>query len=322
MGLHRLVRAGLACAFVVAPCVAHAAPEDQKQRADQLYQDGRAAFAAGDYEKACPLLASYYEIEPSPGALFTLAECEARWGKSVRAVTHFEQFLWQTQAADQTSVQQQRVQMANDQLTRFSQRVAHLLPKLPQDAKGPVQVKLDGAPLTLPVAHAIVLEPGEHVLDVEGQQHVVFILAPAETKVLDVVAAQRAMPAEPRDSKQPPTQPEPQAPEQQPSRFTTPVIALGAIGAAGIVTGSIAGALVFSKKSDIDAHCVSVVCDHTGKQAADSAQTMATVSTVGFVVGAVALAAGAALYIWQPTQPTPQSHASVYVVPNGIGGAF
>jgi hypothetical protein len=321
---NRLLGAGVVCAALLACGVARGAPEDQKQRADQLYQDGRAAFAAGDYEKACPLLASYYELDSSAGALFTLAECEARWGKPVRAVAHFEQFLWQTQSADQTSVQQQRIQMANDELRRFSQQVSHVLPRPPPGTKGLITVKIDGAPVTLPVPRALVLEPGEHSLDEDGAppRHVTFLLAPGETKVLTVGAtsppstsAEHAPVASGTSGT--PTQEQP--PPEQPSRFTAPVIALGAIGVAGIVTGSITGALAFSAKSDADAHCVSYVCDHTGKQAADRGQTMATVSTVAFIVGAVALAGGVALYLYQPSA---QSRASVFIAPGVAGGTF
>jgi hypothetical protein len=76
----------------------------------------------------------------------------------------------------------------------------------------------------------------------------------------------------------------------------------GGIGAAGLVTGGITGALVFSKKSEIDDNCRRFDCNRQGKQAADSAQTLALVSTVGFAVGVVGCATAAVLLLTSPKE--------------------
>jgi hypothetical protein len=76
----------------------------------------------------------------------------------------------------------------------------------------------------------------------------------------------------------------------------------GGIGAAGLVTGGITGALVFSKKSEIDDNCRRFDCSREGKEAADSAQTLALVSTVGFAVGVVGCATAAVLLLTSPKQ--------------------
>ena len=47
-----------------------------------------AAIATG-----CPALAESYRLDPRPGVLFTLAECENKWGKLASALTHYEAYL-------------------------------------------------------------------------------------------------------------------------------------------------------------------------------------------------------------------------------------
>src|SRR5687767_10286640 len=93
---------------------AEAAPEPSS-RDEVVYAEARAAFDAGDYAKACPLFEEYHHLTGVSAALFTLAECESRWGKPARALTHYEEFLRKTKDAPSTPVQEQRTRVANEQ---------------------------------------------------------------------------------------------------------------------------------------------------------------------------------------------------------------
>jgi hypothetical protein len=72
-------------------------------------------------------------------------------------------------------------------------------------------------------------------------------------------------------------------------------VALG-IGGAGLVASAVAGGLALSKKSTIDAECGKggdeAACSAEGKAAADSAQTLALISTLSFAVGIVGIGTG------------------------------
>jgi hypothetical protein len=85
------------------------------------------------------------------------------------------------------------------------------------------------------------------------------------------------------------------------------VYVAGGIGVAGIVLGGVTGGLALGKKSTINDNCVSLICNHDGKQAADSAKSLALVSTVGFGVGLAGIAVAAILYA--TTSPAPQTTA-------------
>jgi hypothetical protein len=79
----------------------------------------------------------------------------------------------------------------------------------------------------------------------------------------------------------------------------------GGVGAAGVVLGAVFGIVAMGDKNG--AHCdASGACDPGPLSSANSA---ATISTVGFVAGGVLLAGGAALVIFGPSGDAPASAA-------------
>ena len=98
------------------------------------------------------------------------------------------------------------------------------------------------------------------------------------------------------------------------------------VGAAGVVLGGITGLVASSKKSDLDSgDCLDGRCGPSERDEVESYNSMVTLSTVGFVVGGIGLAAGATLLL---TAPSPNSESEAYVAPwvgiasAGIKGRF
>jgi hypothetical protein len=81
---------------------------------------------------------------------------------------------------------------------------------------------------------------------------------------------------------------------------------LGGIGIVGIGVGTVTGLMVLSKKSTVDDNCnAQKQCNQTGADAADSGKTLGTISGASFIIGAVALGAGAYLVLSsKEKQPT------------------
>ena len=77
----------------------------------------------------------------------------------------------------------------------------------------------------------------------------------------------------------------------------TAAYVVGGVGVAGIVVGSVTGALVLSKKSKVSDGCHAGVCTQSGLDAANSGKSLATVSDIGFGVGIAGLAVGAVLWL-------------------------
>src|SRR5580704_6931738 len=58
--------------------------------AEVLFRQAREKIVAGDYGGACPLFKESLRLDPAPGTLLNLAECEERIGRLASAWEHFE----------------------------------------------------------------------------------------------------------------------------------------------------------------------------------------------------------------------------------------
>jgi hypothetical protein len=76
-----------------------------------------------------------------------------------------------------------------------------------------------------------------------------------------------------------------------------PAYLLLGTGVAGVAVGSIFGGMVLSKKSSLDGVCKDKSCPPSAQADIDSMNTSATISTVGFAVGGVALGVGVILLL-------------------------
>src|SRR6185369_9862964 len=99
-------------AFATGPAAA-AAPDP----AETLFNRGVAQMEAGAYEDACPAIEQSYKLDPRPGTLFALADCEAKRGRLATAVTRYDDYiaLYATLPADKKSKQGNREKLAREQ---------------------------------------------------------------------------------------------------------------------------------------------------------------------------------------------------------------
>jgi serine/threonine-protein kinase len=85
----------------------------------------------------------------------------------------------------------------------------------------------------------------------------------------------------------------------------TIAIAAGVGGIVGIGIGTFFGLKAGSTWNDAKSHCSPYPhCGPEGAKLSDDASSQATISTIGFVVGGVALAAGAVLWFTAPSSPS------------------
>ncbi len=213
-----------------------------------------------------------------------------------------------------------------------------------------VRLGVDGAPYTDKLGGAaIALDPGDHEFrfEVVDQTPVVrhFVLREGEKNrrepiVIGSAVAAATPPPSPRPTATPPppttpppatTAPPATPPTAQPeasggSSQKTIGIVVGVAGLGGIVLGSAFGAIASSKWSSSHSECPAPGCAQHAQAVADhdSASSAATVSTIGFVAGGVALAAGAILFFTAPSSNTATgSSVGVRVAPSvgpGSGG--
>jgi hypothetical protein len=237
--------------------------------------------------------------------------------------------------------------LLRDACKKRLEQINAAMPSIVFDAKDPagndvaVTLTVDGRPTEGQQGAAIGLDPGEHsfVFTAAGQSPVEksFILREGEKDRHESIVIGTA-PAVPTGSQPagtgdgspgpvpPPPPPAPGGASSWSGQRTIALVA-GGVGLAGIAVGSVFGLMSRSSWSSSQSECPSsancpqhaqAVTDH------DTASTQATISTIAFAAGGVALAAGAVLWFTAPHAATEIApRASLRLTPTvgpGSGG--
>jgi len=291
--------------------------------AGALFDKGVTDMQAGRFDSGCPAIEESQRMDPHPGTLFTLAECQAKWGKVASAVAHYQDYVAVVPRlpTDQQARHRERVAMANAQLAKLKPIVPTLTLVLPASAPPGTTVTrngvlLQGAALGL----ALPVDPGEYAIVTHlpsGEERSIKLklaLSEAKRVALELPAtapgpAAASTPAESPNAAPSAEKPAEGAPPTQASgsgRSRAPAYVAGGIGVAGVVLGSVTGILVLGKASTVKNDCNGTTCSSaTGVNAADSGKSLAWVSDIGFGVGIVGLTTAAILLLSQPkAEPT------------------
>jgi len=281
------------------------------------FDRGLADMLAGRFETGCPALAASQKADPRPGTLFTLGECELRWGHSASALRHLVSYLdavVKLPSASDRELQADRVKLATTQRTDLERLVGHVTLEIPEGLPPDAVVRADGEPierasLTAPFA----VDPGDHLFEVvlpdgrrseqaasvrKGEQRRVTLSVPGAA-VADAVNASGPAPVAspgPRESR-----------PSSPSSFRTWTWISGGIGATGIVVGSVAGVVALTNKTTAGSSCgtgglsAGQCTSQQGVDAGNAAHRWADIATVGFGVGAAGLATAVVLWLLAPS---------------------
>ena len=277
--------------------------------AEALFEQARAAMAAGSFDIACARFRDSDKLDPAVGTRFNLADCEEQRGRVATAWSLFRGVLSELAGDDdRRPIAQQRVRALDGRLPYLTmQRVAATPPG--------VRVRIDGVELGEgSFGVALPMDPGVHDLVLvppeggEGERST-FALHEGERRDLPIrlgAAPPPARAAEPAPASEPLL--------DESSRQTWLYVA-GGVGAAGVVFGAVTGIVALNKKSTADANCSDDrrVCNQAGVNANESGKTYGTLSGVGLGVGVVALAAGAYLWLTAPPGVARSAHPSIPV---------
>lgn len=274
----------------------------QSTNADALFRDGVRAMRAGDFATGCPMLEQSYRLDPMPGALFTLAECEASSGKAASALGRYRAFLNVLPGlpAARRETFEERRRIALEKVTTMSAVMPELTVDVAVSNVNGLVVRTNGA-LVDAASFGVTqkVDPGDYVVTAEAGD------AKWERKV-KLGERERARVVVPWPFPQ--SAASPAAPAAAPVDVApgsrgggvsrTWVYVAGGIGAAGLVTGAVAGLLALSNKSDLDANCPNHLCNAEGRDALSSGRAWSAISTVGFGVALAGFATAAGLYFF------------------------
>jgi|HubBroStandDraft_5_1064220.scaffolds.fasta_scaffold131233_2 hypothetical protein len=331
MGL-RAGHLGVALALLLSCRVARADGED----AAVQFNYGLSEMTAGRYTTGCPALEASFRLDPRPGTLFTLAECNRQWGKLASALAGYEEYLaqYERMSPEQKAKQADRVRVALAERKTLKESVPHLTVRLPEGAPPGTVASRDDVELGGPMlGAAVAVDPGEHVVRVrtpDGQvREQRLTLTAGEDRIVTVelpVAAAPVVGPPPTMAPAGPTQ-VPSHPDAAPTPASAPshrvwTLAAGAIGGAGLVVAGVAGIIVLAKKPDVTANCNAqgVCASQADANAGNAAHGIADVGTAALVVGGVGLAAALVLWLTEPRAPVAAGSAARLVwSPVGIG---
>lgn len=323
--------------------------------AQVLFDKGRAAMIAKDFDIACPALRESQRIDPRPGTLFTVAECEADAGLYASAVAHYEDYLEVFGRMDQQEQLKQEARGRKTRSTAQKERIGPLVPfltvVLSRNVPSGTRVRRDDLELTsASFGVALPVDPGTHVLTVtppdqasfeikvtlkESEKKTVIVEMPVAPPAPSVTAG--ASTSTVFTGTTPSTSASASAtaggvvgPSSTWSMAKTGALVAGGAGFVGLVVGAVTGVVVVGYKGVIDAHCTAAFkCDPDGLAAAESSKAMGLGSTIGFGIGLGGLAAAALLWGVAPSPPKlgaapPKVTLSFDVVPQGHDkvGAF
>jgi hypothetical protein len=272
-----------------------------------LGEEGLALFDAARYAPALERFESADALIHAPTLGLMAARCLAKLGRLVEAS---ERYVAVTRAELGPGASDA---FKEAQADAESERAA-LLPRIPKleitlAAAAGAAVTLDDKPLGAAlIGVKLPVDPGSHTLEAKqggavDRQRIT--LREGETKAITL----RPLLAGP-----------PSAPGR-PVRWTLGWVGVG-VGAAGVIAGAVTGGMASGAKGDLDAKgCSGGVCDPSLRDDVSRYNGLRTISTAGFVVGAVGLAAGLTLVLTAPRPPGKAAAArwQTWIGPAGLG---
>lgn len=290
--------AASSCLAWVEPAAAQKPAADPREaKAQALFEAGVDGMRAGDYGSACPKLAESHALSPSLGALFTLAECEAAWGKVATAVERYQSFVNELTALKQSRRDkfEERSRKALEKIAALTPLAPELTVDVPAASPGGLVLKRNGSvvdPSEYGVARKV--DPGDYVLGAEVQGKLVWErrikLSQRDRARVDVPLLDSSTPGLSGSASSP-------LPEGDGSAARTWGYVVGGVGALGLATGIVAGSIALGQKGTIDDNCPELTCNAEGRSAVTTGQTSALVSTVSFPIGLAGLAGATILFL-------------------------
>lgn len=291
-----------ACAAFSGSALADSATDTAAARA--YGQDGVVLADQGKCTAAIEKLDRAEKLHHAPTTAGRLGECEITVGKVVAGTERLQRLLREGLAPSPPKSFVTAMDRAQRVLDAALPRIATLRisVKAPAGAKPAVTVD-DEAVSSALIGADIPTDPGAHKVVATAKGFVSatkeLTLKDGETNgiTLTLVADPSYKPEQPPVVAGPVTGPV--SPDTTTARKTNilPYVAFGA-GALGLGVGTVAGLIVGSKSSDLSSNCRGDGgCPKTQESTLDSAQTWATVSTIGFIVGGAGIATGVVLLL-------------------------
>jgi hypothetical protein len=317
------------------------AEETSRATARALGYEGIEAYNAGDFPLASERLEAAYALLRVPSLALWSARALIKLGRFVEAAERYQVVATLPVPQVGREVHEAAVREANEER-------ALLLPRIPV-----LTIVVDGAPAgavagldgrTLPSASTgadVLADPGPHRLTLtaggrsiqrevvlrEGEKLRVVLELPPQSPQPSASAAHASRPSPAGLSSPAPAfsdaygRAATATPPPSSGFQTAGWVAMG-LGGAGIVLGAVAGSVAVGQNAELDEVCEDDVCPRSAQPDVDAYDRTRALSTVGFVVGAVALTTGVVLLLVPSSGGRPAVEARLGPGSAAVSGVF
>ena len=287
--------------------------------ADALYLHAKEVAARGDYVAACREFAESLRLDPAPGTLLNLGDCQEHLGKLASASHYFSEAMQRLPSGDA------RIPYADGRMKRLASRIPHVTVTVTPAPAGTKVFcgKDEVVPSTLGIPQAV--DPGEYVFAARApsgaEQRVTVRIAEGESRSISLALPDSvdAPAAKPSPLVTPVTRdPVTETPASSPHSTNTAAWVVGGVGVVGFAVGATAGLMAMSNAKTFRDGCPGGDCvNQTSLDAGHRADSLGVVSTVAFGIGLVGIAALTYLLLTKhdTSSAAPVGHSFFRVAP-------
>jgi hypothetical protein len=174
----------LSTVVVASPQAQANPPSRDAAAAEILFREGRAHARARDYAGACPRFEESLRLDPAPGTLLNLADCEEHLGRLASAWEHY------TRLTSVIAESDDRFTIAKMHAAAIAPHLARLTVELARgaDADGSARVSRDGVELRgASIGASLPVDPGPHTIEVDANgrtsRRTTIVIARGESRV-------------------------------------------------------------------------------------------------------------------------------------------
>jgi hypothetical protein len=304
--------------------------------ARKLGGEGVTLADAGNCKDALDKLVRSERMHHAVSVLARVGECQVKLGRLVQGAETLRRVLREQLPADAPSAFLAAQDRAQRILAEAKPRIARLKVAVAAPADARIWVTIDGVNEPRENLNSDrFVDPGDHVIEAGAPG---YLEATSSVHLGDGGADSVALTLQP-DPNAPATAPAATPPAPPTAPAPSPAVAhdhtyafiSGGVGLVGLGFGVAFGLGALNAKSSLDGACTNKVCPSSEQGELDTGNRLATISTIGFIVGGVGLGLGAVLYFGNvgdssPSQPSAEAplRAHAYATPTsvGIAGSF
>jgi len=258
----------VALALIAAPAFAQ-----PTQDALRLGYEGDDLYARGNWALAYDKFSAANERVHSPVFVLYMARCRKNAGRLLEARTIYERVARETLAPSAPAQFRDAISHGQGELAEISARIPSL--RVSFVGATHVDLRIDGADAPTFTE----LDPGVHEVAAAANGTTVKreVVLREGSATVDIEIAF------------------PVHHEDRGGSFAPSIVALS-LGVAGVGLGAVTGSIALSKANALKDRCPDNHCMRSDASEIDTAKTLGTISTIGFIAGGVALAAGVVLF--------------------------